>query len=44
MCELDAVISDLHNIGAFAQEYHRKPTTMEGGDIHLLVGQYLQVL
>lgn len=31
MCELDAVISDLHNIGAFAQEYHRKPTTMEGG-------------
>lgn len=27
----DAMISDLHNIGAFAQEYYRKPTTMGGG-------------
>ncbi|MCR4416499.1 MAG: hypothetical protein NUV92_01960 [Ignavibacteria bacterium] len=27
----DAVIADLNNIGAFAQQYYRKPTTMGGG-------------
>lgn len=27
----DAVISDLNNIGIFAQEYYKKPKTMGGG-------------
>lgn len=27
----DAVIADLNNIGAYAQQYYRKPTTMGGG-------------
>ena len=27
----DAVIADLNNIGAFAQQYYRKPTAMGGG-------------
>jgi Tfp pilus assembly protein PilE len=27
----DAVIADLNNIGVFAQQYYRKPTTMGGG-------------
>lgn len=27
----DAVISDLNNIGAFAQQYYRKPTALGGG-------------
>lgn len=27
----DAVIADLNNIGAFAQQYYRKPTSMGGG-------------
>ena len=27
----DAVIADLNNLGAFAQQYYRKPTTMGGG-------------
>ncbi len=27
----DAVIADLNNIGAFAQQYYRKPTSMSGG-------------
>jgi len=27
----DAVIADLNNIGAYAQQYYRKPTSMGGG-------------
>ena len=27
----DAVIADLNNIGAFAQQYYRKPTALGGG-------------
>ncbi len=27
----DAVIADLNNIGAYAQQYYRKPSTMGGG-------------
>ncbi len=27
----DAVISDLNNIGSFAQQYYRKPTALGGG-------------
>ncbi len=27
----DAVIADLNNIGAFAQQYYRKPTSLGGG-------------
>jgi len=28
----DAVIADLNNIGAYAQQYYRKPASMGGGD------------